>query len=452
MRTRTLLASALSVAGLVLALVLLAKHYGVPLLGEAALQACGEGGGCDIVDQSRFAKFLGFPLAAWGLLLYGSLLALLLPRALASGDEQDHDRGTVALAWALVALALVIDVFLLGLQAFVIKAYCKFCLFTYLVNIVTLALLWPARKGLSSVASLLGGRGLGTLMSWGIASVAVGTAVFATNAALVAKKALAGATILGLPSSTPAPAPNAPTTAPVDGSMEAQLAAAKADAAKWKATLDDPQKLQAYLTQKRIDDFNATEKVRLDLSRAPAKGPANAPIVVVEYADFMCPFCRQVSGAFSNYLKQSGDRVKIHFKNFPLDTTCNAKVGRVVHEGACELAKGAVCAREAGRFWEFHDSVFSRDWQRATREDVVKVASAVGLDTAKFSNCLDSAATKGLLAADIDEGWNVGVGSTPTIFVNGKKLESADVFLLAIEEESKKLGFAPPGAKPLPNQ
>ncbi len=86
-RTRILAALLLCLAGGALSLVLLSKHYGVPLLGEAVLAACGEDGGCDVVSQSRYAIFLGLPLAAWGLFFYGSLLALLAPSALGSPDE-----------------------------------------------------------------------------------------------------------------------------------------------------------------------------------------------------------------------------------------------------------------------------------------------------------------------------------------------------------------------------
>ena len=127
------------------------------------------------------------------------------------------------------------------------------------------------------------------------------------------------------------------------------------------------------------------------------------------------------------------------YKHFPLDGTCNAGIGQTIHQGACELALGGICAEESGRFWEYHDKVFAQRWDRATREDVLKVGASVGLDGAKLKACMDSAAAKGILAKDIDEAWKLGVGSTPTMFVNGRKLQSTGVFLLAIEEERKRL-------------
>jgi protein-disulfide isomerase len=119
--------------------------------------------------------------------------------------------------------------------------------------------------------------------------------------------------------------------------------------------------------------------------------------------------------------------VKIHYKHFPLDVTCNIQVGRTVHGGACDLARGGICAADSGRFWEYHDKVFARPWESAlaTREDVLRIGDSVGLDRARFGACLDSAPTRGRLAADIEEGWRIGVESTPTIVLNGRKLPSA---------------------------
>jgi protein-disulfide isomerase len=162
---------------------------------------------------------------------------------------------------------------------------------------------------------------------------------------------------------------------------------------------------------------------------------------VVSFSDFMCPFCRDLANGLKNFLPTTGNQIQTRYKYFPLDKTCNARLGQTLHPGACELALGGVCAEESGRFWEYHDKVFSERWDRATREDVLRIGASVGLDGKKLSACMDAAASKGLLAKDIDEGYRVGVGSTPTIFINGRKLSSTSVFLLAIEEERKRLNL-----------
>ena len=424
--------------GGVLSLVLLSKHYGIPLLGEAVLAACGQSGGCDIVDQSRFARFLGIPLAAWGLFFYGALVALLAP--LLASDSPGETDSELSVAFCLFAAAVAIDAFLFGLQFVVIKAFCKFCIATYAVNLLGLALLWPFR----SLSQLLGyftaGPRRRAMAAWTVGVLAVAAAALAGNAALETRKALASASILGLPLA-PAPAPAQLSEA---GSIEQQLSAARAEAKKWKDTLDDEKRLQVYLTQKARNDFNQAPVLDLDLRRTPAKGKAGAPIKVVTYSDFMCPFCRDLALGLRNYLPSSGDQVELYYKNFPLDTTCNSQIGRTVHQGACELALGGICAAESGRFWEYHDRVFAESWQSgvAKREDVLRLGASAGLDAAKLGACVAASSTRGRLTAEIEEGFRIGVGSTPTVVVNGRRLGSSNVFLLAVDEERKRLNLA----------
>jgi len=443
-RTRIAAAVLLCLAGGALSLLLLSKHYGIPLLGEAALAACGVGGGCDVVAQSRYAVFLGLPLAGWGLLLYGSLLALVAP-SLASDATEARDP-LPSLAFLLVVAALAIDVLLLGLQAAVIKAFCKFCLATYAVNLLLLAALWPARSLAEAGRVLDSPSARRGLVSWAVASLAVAFGILALNAGLVERKTLAEGSILGTP-----PLIQAPKNVE-KGSVEEQLSEARAEAKKWKDILDDDRKLQIYRNQKAKDDFNQTEVARIDLVRAPSEGPSGAPIGVVNYSDFMCPFCRDLAVGLRGFLPTAGNQVRVHYKHFPLDTTCNVRVGQSLHPGACELALGGICAQENGRFWEYHDKVFAQRWDRATRDDVLRIGASVGLDGPKLRACMDAAATKGLLAKDVDEGWLLGVGSTPTMFVNGRKLPSTGVFLIALEEERKRLNLPAPSAAPAPPQ
>jgi protein-disulfide isomerase/uncharacterized membrane protein len=448
-RARVAASLLLCLAGGALSLVLLSKHYGIPLLGEAALAACGEGGGCDIVAQSAYAVFAGLPLAAWGVFFYGSLLALLTPSLFATSEES-HDEAA-SLGFFLVALAVLIDLILFGLQLAVIKAFCRFCVATYFVNLFLLGALWPHRQFARALNFFFTPAARRAFAAWVVSSLFVGVAAAALNAALADRKALASspASILGIPSTIAAPqTPATPAEPPAKGSLEEQLAAAQAEAKKWKETLDDNRRLEIYLNQKARDDFNKAEPAKIDISASPFQGPKNAPISVVVYSDFMCPFCRDLAAGLKNFLGTSGGQVKIVYKHFPLDRSCNPGLGSTLHPGACELSLGGVCAEESGRFWEFHDKVFGQPrWDRATREDVLKMGASVGLDGASLGRCMDQAATKGRLTKDVEEGVRAGIESTPTIFVNGRKLSSTGVFLLALDEERKRLNLkAPTGA------
>ena len=173
--------------------------------------------------------------------------------------------------------------------------------------------------------------------------------------------------------------------------------------------------------------------------RTNVKGSVNAPIQVVEFADFMCPGCQAASQALRSYFAQQGDDISLTFKNFPLELTCNPGIGRTVHNGACELALGSVCASELGYFWAYHDRIFSRSWEVATRQDVLDNGTAVGMNKAKFEACLNSPEASSKLALQVKEGFEAKVQITPTLVVNGKKLAATNEFASAVEAERKKI-------------
>jgi len=176
------------------------------------------------------------------------------------------------------------------------------------------------------------------------------------------------------------------------------------------------------------------------------KGPADAPIKVVEFADFMCPGCRAASTALREYFAQAPGDINLTFKNFPLEKTCNPGIGQGIHSGSCELAMGAICASELGAFWAYHDRIFSRAWEVATRQDVIDNGVAVGMNKAKFETCLASPEAKSKLAIQIKEGFETVVQVTPTLVVNGRKLNATNEFSAAVEAERKKLAGAPAAA------
>jgi protein-disulfide isomerase len=173
------------------------------------------------------------------------------------------------------------------------------------------------------------------------------------------------------------------------------------------------------------------------------KGPADAPIKVVEFADFMCGGCQAAAGALRAYFAQQGPDINLTFKNFPLETTCNPGIGRSAHNGACELALGSICASELGVFWPYHDRIFSRKWEVATRQDVIENGVAVGMNKAKLEACMASPAANSKLALQVKEGFEVKVQVTPTLIVNGKKLDSTNQFANAVELERKRLAAIP---------
>jgi protein-disulfide isomerase len=266
--------------------------------------------------------------------------------------------------------------------------------------------------------------------------------VLGVEKALEARSALRSATLLGVPAAAPAASPDSTGsagTAPVGGEAERW----RAEAQRLQATLDDPHKLEHYFDEKAAREYAQARPESLDLKDVPRKGAAGAPVQVVEYSDFLCPFCRNLAGAFSSFLQQSGNRVEIYYKNYPLETECNPNVTRTAHPGACALARGAICAQAQGKFWAYHDRVFAQPPREGTVPDVAGLALAAGLDPAAFAACSSAPATRDALTAQITEAKRLGVTSTPTLFLNGKKLPRINDFVQLVDKEAQAKGFPP---------
>jgi protein-disulfide isomerase len=241
-----------------------------------------------------------------------------------------------------------------------------------------------------------------------------------------------GASVLG------APLPPA-GGADAEGYRE-QARAASEQARQLQEILDDPAKLERYFADRAAREFEQAPLHQVDLSAVPFKGPPQAPVKAVEYSDFLCPFCRDVASGFSNYLPRSGGRVAIYYKHYPLDAECNPALTRSVHPGACLLSLGGVCAHEQGKFWPYHDRVFSAPLSNPQNHDVLRLAMEAGVEPGAFERCLTSSAARDRLKADIEEARRVGVDSTPTVLINGKRLPRVGDFILTVDKEAARLG------------
>lgn len=457
--------------------LLLFDHHGVGAASAAVDQICGAdeagGGGCQEVASSAYSAVAGVSLAAIGLAFYGSML-LLGALALVVGESA---RGALAaVVFAAFALALATDAVLFAVQAFAIGAYCKLCLATYAVNLAALIVALPFASLLKSATGGLAGDAARPFSVWGLGSLVLLVAAVATDRGFASTAHASQTTLLGttriaapaplaesaaspevaeadpdpepvvpdepepVASAEPPPAqePAEPTRESVRiDALEAELERARTRALELQATLDDPQKYQEYQMAKATQAFENAPVEDLALEGIPFKGPETAPVKVVEYSDFLCPYCRNLAGALSSYLPESNGNVAIYYKNYPLDQACNPALSRTIHDGACELALGAVCAQEQGDFWPYHDRVFAQPPPNPSNDDVVRIAEAAGLDGVQMRACLESGAASAALKAQIDEAQRLNVTSTPTVYINGKKLDQISGFLQAIESELK---------------
>jgi protein-disulfide isomerase len=164
----------------------------------------------------------------------------------------------------------------------------------------------------------------------------------------------------------------------------------------------------------------------------PSLGPANAPVTLVEFSDFQCPFCQRVAPTLKELRSRYGDRIRIVWKDFPLTQ---------IHPEAFDAAQAGLCAQEQGKFWDYHDRLFAN--QAALQRDALKkYAADTGMDAATFSACLDSNKYQARVQASLDAGSRLGIGSTPTTYINGRAVTGAqplEAFTAIIDEELQRV-------------
>ncbi len=161
----------------------------------------------------------------------------------------------------------------------------------------------------------------------------------------------------------------------------------------------------------------------------PALGSADAPVVIIEFSDYQCPYCRRFRLEVFDRLREAyGDKIYFVYRDFPL---------MQIHPEAVPAAIAANCAGEQGAYWDFHDKLFEQT-QGLSKEAYLAYAEELGLDMAAFTACIEEERYKDEVLADFRDGQRLGVTGTPTFFINGLPLVGAqpfEVFQQMIESE-----------------
>jgi len=202
--------------------------------------------------------------------------------------------------------------------------------------------------------------------------------------------------------------------------------------------------IKAYLLQQRtlavrqqyLDGLRAkvVTRIMLDPPRQvvakadrPSKGPETAPIEMIEFSDFQCPYCESAFPTVNQVLSTYGDRIHFTYRHYPL----------AIHPRARPAAEASQCAAEQGKFWPFHDKLFG-DQSKLGDEDFKQYAVQLGLNAAQFNACVDSHKYSAEIENDIHAGDEAGVSGTPAFYINGRMLSGAqpfEAFKSVIEEE-----------------
>jgi len=331
---------------------------------------------CDAVLTSPYADLLGISLGRWALLFYGGVIVLSAV-FLVSADRQRR-----ALLAKLLFVAQVWGLLLAAyLAAVAVVALHTVCLMCGALYVVSLGLL-PAAWWLLVATH---GPGAGWLAVLRDGLVRAGMAA-----------AIVGVAGVGL----------------VQAGGGSPMAHGRDAAAVCAA---DPQFCRWFTAQPRLD---------MSGGGGHSRGPDDAAITVVEFSDFECGHCRGFRDALDAVAAHGAGDVRVVFRHFPLDESCNPAVQSSLHPDACLAAVATECAAEQDQFWAYHDLLFEHQ-QELGRPFLLAYAERLGLDLPRFTACLGSDAPRARVEADIRAGRALGVESTPTVFLNGRRIAGA---------------------------
>jgi protein-disulfide isomerase len=195
---------------------------------------------------------------------------------------------------------------------------------------------------------------------------------------------------------------------------------------------------QDYLKTLRADSkvvvLLSAPRVEVAYDPARVRGNPKAPVMIVEFSDYQCPYCHSVEPTVKELLTKYGDKVSLSYRDFPLTQ---------IHSQAQISAEASRCALEQGKFWEYHDQLFAAS--KLEKDDLIGYARDLKLDEKQFGSCLTSEKYKADIDKDLQDGRKAGVSGTPGFFINGVALSGAqpkDAFTRAIDEELARKGAA----------
>lgn len=198
--------------------------------------------------------------------------------------------------------------------------------------------------------------------------------------------------------------------------------------------------LTGALVQEETQDSQLQEPVVVSIDDDPMKGDVNAPVTIVEFSDFECPYCgvfysQTLSELMENYVDTG--KVRLVFRDFPLDIHANAKPASLAAE----------CADDQGKFWEYHDALFE-DQENLGDELYFEIAQELSLDETAFRDCYYTETHSAEIDADFQDGTSYGVSGTPAFFINGKLISGAQPYTVFAQEIDAALSMANSAQEP----
>ncbi|MBT3450134.1 MAG: thioredoxin domain-containing protein [Bacteroidetes Order II. Incertae sedis bacterium] len=355
---------------------------------------------CDIANASSYAKMFGIPVAWWGFLFYAfSGLAALYGATI---ENRSSTAPFVAAAFIL-SMGAVLFTFVKAYHLYSLGVLCIVCIGMYVANFGTaislgLALGYsPLKWGGLIGAWIAGVRGQEEQLKFSPQLVKVGITV---------------AVVFGIGYA---------------GALNHQRALTGT------VGFDMDVALNAHFRQQQIQVDTHPE--------AAVWGNPESAVEVVEFADFQCPACRDSAFHLRPTLFEYQDDVKMTFMNYPLDSSINSSMQSQLHAQAGNAAKAGVCATEFGDFWNYHDELF-RNQVTLSPQLYMSIAEDMGWDREAFATCMVRPDVHQRVLDDLEYGRATQLSSTPTVFINGRKVtywRNTDFIRAVVQEELSRL-------------
>ncbi|MCG6143152.1 thioredoxin domain-containing protein [Leptospira bandrabouensis] len=389
--------------GLIVSFLLAIEYFGIGTenVASSACSALGGGDSCLKVAESSYSAipgvpFLGnVPIALLGFGFYGLITYSFFLVTRAKSNEEVSN--FISLLFPILVLGLVFDFILLGISVGIIGTICQLCFITYIVTIallVILFLLWKTegKPTLNFPLAIKDGMTTAALVYFFTFSLG-----FATS-----KMWVSGS--------------NSNTLATSRGMDSAEIQS----------------KIAAYFQEPTLG---------IKVEGYPFIGKKEAPITIVKYADYNCGHCMHTSHILHTVLSEYDGMVRVVYKNFPLDGTCN-RLMQQPRPGAtsCVAAIAAICADKQGKFEPMYRGLYDNLEKGVAHSgsSVVNLANSIGLNVNSLKACMASKEAQNQLNAEIDEAEKLNIQSTPSLYVNDRKIESGTpnpIFLKSLLEQ-----------------
>ncbi len=364
--------------GLIFSGALIYEHNGAKTQIGSTVCEPGESSSCDKARESAVGKIFGLPLALYGYVFYGGIAALAFFLLLSLNET-----AISLLFWGAIA-ALAFDAFLLVYSLFLLGGVCRMCAITYVATLL-----------ITAGASLFKKRSE--------------TMIKPESSSLAAKGAFSAVLLLAIASG-----------------FFFHLNAHSGRAPEAEGKTAEERRLREQLNEEFYRQWKAGETLGLDKPRSGNKGAANPVLTIIEFADPLCPHCKDMGIVLGEFVKKHPDKVRVIFRHYPLDIQCNSAMKRAFHVGACDLARAMECGEAQGKFWPMHDAIFSQQdvylRNPVTEKAVESLAATAGANTAELVSCFRNQTTMAKVKSDIAAGNRIKVTGTPTTIVNDRRL------------------------------